>query len=533
MTTPLSSRALGLSLLLLGAALLSTPRATCAQSPVYIPLDDPVSALVDALVARGALPSLSAIERPYLAASVRTAIDSALARADRGAAPLAAPRRWYADAARSAARYAGDRPPADVTADSAVRRVGLDASAELDPFFTAQTTGRREIMLADKPGGGYPGADIRLAMQASNFAAVARLRIDRALRVDPEFAGKKDRSIASRMEDAYLGAQWRYVTLVSGRLSRNWGPGPIDGLQVGSYADSYDHLYFRLGVDALNLTSIVARLDDITLGRDTVAQRYFTAHRLGAHWRGLDAAATEAIVYGGPARGFEPSLANPASLLNLAQYDARQSLNVSYGFDLALRTTGRGLYAVQFLLDDFQLDKCGTNCKEPASTGLTLVAEAVPTGTNARAFGSYTRVTNLTYRTPTPWERYTYLGLGLGRGQSDYDELRAGIELAPPLGGPLRVYVAARRQGEGDYRLPFPVPAQYAATPAIFAGVVERVRRAGAQWTTTGRVAVTADVGYQRTTDADHVVGRSRNGFEGRVRVALLPALRFTRSVAP
>ncbi|HWE43484.1 MAG TPA: hypothetical protein VG432_13320, partial [Gemmatimonadaceae bacterium] len=432
-------------------------------------------------------------------------------------------------AARAASRYAG----AGTRGDSAAARTPppVVASAELDPFFTAQTTGHRELMLGDEPGGGYPGADIRLALGAGNFAAVSRLRLDRALRVDPEFAGKKDRATAARMEEAYLGGQWRYVTLVTGRVSRSWGPAPLDGLQVGSYADSYDHLYFRLGASGLNLTSIVARLDDISIGPDTVAQRYFTAHRIGVRWRGLDVAATEAIVYGGPARGFEPALANPASLLNLAQYTDHQSLNVSYALDLAYRTTGRGLYGAQFLLDDFQVDRCGTNCTEPSSIGLTVLAEAVPTGTMARAFGSYTRVNNLTYRAPNPWERYSYLGLGLGRGQSDYDELRAGLELAPPLGGPLRVYAATRRQGEGDYRLPFPRPVQYATTPAIFAGVVERVHRAGAQWSTSGRIALTADVGYDWTRNADHVAGRARNGFVGRARITLNPALAFARAL--
>jgi len=506
-------------------ALTVTSGIARAQSPVYIPIDDPASQLVDALVARGALPSLSAIERPYGAAAVRDAVDSALARADRAAVPLAAPRRWFVQASRAAARYAGP----GVSADSSLARTRVAASAEIDPFFTAQTTGHRELMIGDKPGGGYPGADIRFALGAGNLAAVSRLRLDRSLRADPEFAGKKDRATAARMEEAYLGAQWRYVTLVSGRVSRSWGPAPLDGLQVGSYADSWDHLYFRLGVPALNLTSIVARLDDITLGPDSVAQRYFTAHRVAARWRGFDVAATEAIIYGGRARGFEPSLANPASLLDLAQYTDHQSLNVSYGLDAAFRTAGRGLYAAQFLVDDFQVDNCGTNCTEPSSLGLTLVAEAVPTGTSARAFGSYTRVNNLTYRAPNVWERYTYLGVGIGRGQSDYDELRAGLELAPPLGGPFRLYAATRRQGEGDYRLPFPRPAQYAATPAIFAGVVEHVHRVAAQWSTSGRIALTADVGYDWTRNADHAAGRTRNGIVGRARITLDPAVIYSR----
>ena len=531
------------------AALVLAPRVAPAQRVAYIPLDDPAMATIDALVARGALRGLSSLDRPYYAAAVRDAAGDALFLDDGSGSKLAAPRSWYEQAMAAGERYAGPgmhlhdcegtfrgtiggdvtRGPCVVTVRRPVQPG--DASIELDPFVTAQTTGARELMLGAADHSVEPGADVRFALDAENVGAVARLRIDRALKRDPEFAGKKDRSVAARMEDAYINGRWRYVSLMTGRVARNWGAGPLDGLQVGSYADSYDHVYLRLGTDAVNLSSIVARLDDMRLGPDSIAQRYFTAHRLALRWRRLDLAASEAIVYGGVARGFEPSLANPLAVLNLAQYDARQSLNVNYALDLALRTARRGMYALQFLVDDFQVDKCNPNCKEPSSTGLTLLAEAVPTGTAARAFGSYTSVSNLTYRTPQPWERYSYLGVGLGRGQSDYDELRAGLELAPPLGGPLRLYAASRRQGQGDYRLPYPVPTQYATTPAIFAGVVEHVHRVGASWTTSGRVAVTADAGYDWMRDADHVPGRSRNGFVGRIRVALVPALSWAGSL--
>jgi hypothetical protein len=325
------------------------------------------------------------------------------------------------------------------------------------------------------------------------------------------------------MEDAYLSGRWRYAELSLGRVARNWGPAPLDGLQVGHYANSYDHLHLRLGVDALHLSTIVARLDDMSVGTDSVAQRYFTAHRLAVRWRRLELAASEAVVYGGIARGFEPSLANPLALLDVLQYTERQSLNVNYGLDVAWRTAAHGLYAGQLLVDDFQIDRCGTRCEEPSSIGYTVLAEGVPLARNTRSFASYTRVTNLTYRAASPWERYTSFDLSLGRGQSDYDEIRGGIELAPPLGGPLRLYGAYRRQGEGDYRTPFPSVAEIPTTPFIFAGVVTRVTRAGAQWTRSGRLSLTADVGYNWVSNVGHVSGRRDDGVEGRIRLSVAP----------
>jgi hypothetical protein len=491
---------------------------------------------VDALVARGALRRLSALERPYIAADVLVAIDSALAGGDAG---LVAPRAWYEEVRRVALRYAGASGSAvscaGATLQGSCTEVQPDSSAallagvSLTPYVTAQTTGRRELMIADGTGGAPPGADIRFALGSDVFAGVARLRLDRALKTDPEFTGKKDRSITARMQDAYLVARSRYALVSAGRVARNWGPAPLDGLQLGAYADTYDHLFVRLGVESLHLSSIIARLDDMTVGADSVAQRYFTAHRLTARWRQLEAAVGEAVVYGGISRGFEPSLANPFTLLDLLQYTERKSLNVNYALDLAWRPRARGFYSAQLLIDDFQLDKCGVQCTEPASVGYSLVADAVPFVGSARAFASYTRVTNLTYRSALPWERYASFDLSLGRGQSDYDEARAGVELAPPLGGPLRLYGAYRRQGEGDYREPVPAVSDNPSTPAIFAGVVTRVARAGAAWSRSGRVSWTADAGYNRVSNADHVQGRRRSGFEGRFRVSVTPLIAASR----
>lgn len=490
-------------------------RIAFAQGGAYVPLDDPAVPTIDALVARGALARLASLERPYRAADVRDAIDSALASAQRGAS-LVAPRAWYEAARVAVVRYAGASSRDDVV-----------VQASLTPFLTAQTSAGRELMLADTVDGLHPGLHVRLAGTFGNVSAVTRLRGDRALRDDPEYLGKKDRAVVARIEDAYVSARWRYVALDAGRMARNWGPPLLDGLQIGHYADSYDHLQLALGVEALHLTTIVARLDDMTLANasfdTTIAQRYMTAHRLTARWRGLEGAVAEQVVYGGPGRGFEPSLANPVSLLDLSQYSEGELLNVSYALDLAVRTGGRGFYAVQAMLDDFQVDDCGPQCEEPASWGFTATAEAMPLPLplHATGFAAYTRVTNLVYRTTSPWERVTFRDLSLGRGRADYDEARAGVELAPPLGGPLRLYGALRRQGEGDYRLPFPPPAANSQAPAIFAGTVTRVARVGAQWSLTGRLEGTADIGWQRVTNDRHQPGVTRSGFEGRVVVRI------------
>ena len=64
---------------LLCSALLA-PLSLRAQASPYVPIDDIAYKYVDALMVRGSLPALSALERPYTAGSIRAAADTALAR---------------------------------------------------------------------------------------------------------------------------------------------------------------------------------------------------------------------------------------------------------------------------------------------------------------------------------------------------------------------------------------------------------------------------------------------------------------------
>jgi hypothetical protein len=501
------------------AALPLTTSIARAQSSVYVPVDDIAYSFIDALAARGELAALSMLERPYTARQIAAAVAARRQAGERGAV-----RGWYEALDRALRRYA---PVADDTA-----RLSVQATAGVS--VSAQSSGRRELMLADATSGEYPAIFGRAQATVGPMVAAWRATADRRLRVDPDFAGSKKRWITGRVEDAYVAAQARYGEIFLGRQGRNWGPSPLVGLQLGPYAYSYDHVYARLGPERLHLSTAVARLDDDGEGPDpfspTLVQRYLAIHRLAWRWRRLEAAVAEAVLYGGPGRGFELAFANPLNVFMLAQYNEGKGGNVSYGFDLAYRSS-RGVYAGQLLYDDFQIDRCDPACNEPPSYGFSLTAEGVPLAGDYRGFASYTQVTNLAYRTPTAFERYTIDDLGIGRGFADYDEVRAGIDVgALPLrllsGATARVYAAYRRQGEGDYRLPYPTADEFASTPTLFQGVVTRVTRVAVQGAMQPAVAVSlsADVGYNLTRNADFVAGRRRSQVEGRVRVSFEPA---------
>ena len=501
--------------LAIALALGMTSREASAQASPLLPLDDVAYAWIDALMARGHLHGLSALERPYTVAAVRAALDSVRAQSPSVAVASLLERVERAAAKFDAGRAAPDAPFA--------------ARASAGLFATVQSSYTRELALGDDSSGVHPGGVLRLALRAGPMVAASRLAIDDRLQHDPLFTGRRDRAISGRAEDAYVAGQWRYGGIFFGRVARTLGPAPLTGLQLGATPYTYDHLHGRLGSHRLHLSTVVARLDREIVSPDSVAERWMAVHRLAGRVGAVELAMSEMMVWGGVARGLEFAYLNPLNFYDLSQYNETGDGNVSFAFDAAWRTR-RGTLGAQLLLDDFQIDECDTACDEPPSYGVTVTLEGAPLFGEQRWFASYTRVSNLAYRAPTSWERTAYRGVSLGRERSDYEEARLGLDLLLPAGITLRPYVSRRRQGEGDYRLPFPPPEEYAATPAFLAGTPIRVWRAGTSGAASlGWLELQGDVGVNRARDWGHEAGRSHSAFEGRVRISFEPdrALEF------
>jgi hypothetical protein len=501
----------------------AAPALVRAQASPYVPLGDVAYRYIAALQARGELRALSLLVRPYTVAQVRRALGPAAGEAGQARS------QWRVDLEHSLARWA---PPADAAAGSPAASDPW-ALAALNGGVTGQTSALRELMLADDSSGVWPGAAFRMTLGAGPVVAAVRLGIDERLKHDPEFAGSKTRSVTGRTDDAYVSGQWTYGELTFGRLARNWGPAAADGLQLGAYAYSVDHLYGKLGVPALNLSTVIARLNDMQFGGDSTMRRYLAIHRLGWRARGVEGSFAESVVYGGIGRPMEWPYLNPLNFYALSQYNEAKNGNVAFLADVAWRARGgrAGVWSAQVLLDDFQIDRCNPACKEPSSYGVTLSAEGLPLGGDQRLFGSYTRVSALTYGTPLPWETYQVNGVGIGRGFSDYDEVRGGIELAVPGLPPLRAYGAFRRQGEGDYRLPYPPVSAYPTVTGFLSGVVMKVARVGLSGGVAlpGGLIIDGDVGFNHATNALHVAGKTTSGAEGRITVTLEPGVLVRR----
>lgn len=525
-------RSLGLAITLACAGTLPVPASLLGQGTADIPLEDNAYSYIDALLARGILHSLSSLERPYSLADVRKALAHDEDRIDASrtltgyATALRRVLRKY-DAGSYDARLRRKAQPRDTSQTALLRyTVGVDA------YATGQTSSIREVMLDNGQRAVYPGADLRAIGEAGPVTAVFLPIVDGRLLNDPQFMIGNAPKDNARVQDAYLDARWPIAEVFFGRESRNWGPSDLDGLLLGHYAYSYDHLYARLGPRAVHLQILVARLNDMPLGGDTVAERFFTIQRLAVELHTFEIALSEAIVYGGPGQSFNPSYLNPLNVFWLTQNNESNSYNPAYTTDgknqYSLETAWRsrtfGSYALQLYLGDFQIRQasCLPLCSKPPSGGATGTIDGFPFFGQQRLFASYTIVSNLAYRNDNPYESYTEWGLGLGRGYSGYDEAKAGIDLAVIPAVPLKVYAAYRRQGQSNYLEVEPPADSLPTTPTIFSGIVSHIARLGVSGAiTVPYLEISGDIGVNHATNYNNVAGVTRTSLAGEIKVAL------------
>jgi len=405
-----------------------------------------------------------------------------------------------------------------VLGDLARRERGPWGRLDLHAGAAAASHARRDPLRAAGTGHATAAGGLALTLQFGGVVLATHPEFDSRLKYDPDYAGKKDRTIAGRNAEAYISAQWRYGELFLGSLDRNWGPSALEGLLVSPGPYSYDHLGVAVGTESFRLEALLTQLDDLPDTAGASNHRWWVAHRLVVRPPGRSTFALwEGTLVAGRDRALEPWYANVVNLGLLAQYDQGSSANSLIGADAELWIHRIRAFA-QVLIDDVQIDRAAAGDREPASYGFTVGAQGGAGPAAWTAF--YSRVTNLAYRTPSPPETVMRRGVGLGRNFSDYDQLtlRTSVVLGP--GVLLTPEATLLRQGQGDFRLPYPAVAAYDSTPTFLAGVVERTVRLalGAQWH-GGGLSIIADGGAHLIRNAGHVAGRNVTQWVGSVGV--------------
>ncbi len=469
--------------------------AVAQQASPYLPLHHWSTPYLEHFIARGVMADPTPLTRPWREADVLTALGGM-------------------DTTRLSA---GERRVVRrLTTELTHTEEGPAVRVDGDVGAAAATHARRDPLRAAGTGHATASGGLDLTFYWGSVVAGTHPYFDTRLKYDPDFFGKKDRIIAGRNAEAYVAGQWRYGEVFFGSLDRNWGPGPVDGLLISANPYSYAHFAVTLGTPRFHIEGLLTQLDDLPDSVGTPIHRYIVAHRLLIRPPGATTVALwEGSILAGVNRTLEPWYANILDLGLLAQYDEGTPSNSLLGFDLDTRVHRAHLFA-QVLLDDIQVDKGGAGNTEPPSYGITLGAQG---GLGPAAWtGFYTQVANLTYRTPNPAETVMRRGVGLGRNFSDYDQLTVRASVVTGPGVLLSPEVTVLRQGEGDFRQPYPPTAAYDTTPRIFVGVVERtLRLATALDWRAGPWQLHADGGAHVIGNYQHVSGATKTKFVGSV----------------
>ena len=485
------------ALLVCLAAVLPSSVVAQGASP-YVPLHHWAMPYVEHLIARGALADPTPLSRPLHADDLVRALEAADTTH-----LTAAERRIVRDI------LADLRPPA-------TERPWLRVNGEVTGAGASHA--RRDPLRAAGPSHATAAGGLDLQLALGHVMLVTHPYFDTRLKYDPDYFGKKDRFIAGRNAEAYGDVRFGLGEVFFGSVDRNWGPSTVEGLLVSPSPYSYDHLALTLGTSRLQLQGLLTQLDDLNDATGTANHRYFVVHRLLYRPSGATALALwEGEIIAGPARQLEPAFANVLNLGLLVEYDQNTNVNSLLGFDFATRVGRTHLFA-QILIDDFQIDRSTQADSEPPSYGLTAGVQTDVRGIAWTAF--YTQVANLTYRTPNPAETVERRFVGLARNFSGYDQLtlRAGVLVGP--GVLVAPEATLLRQGQGDFRLPYPPVAAFGSTPTLFSGVVERTVRLalGANWD-RGPLGLAGNGGVHFIHNAGHVTGASDTKFVGGIAV--------------
>ncbi len=471
--------------------------AASQEASPYLPVSHRSTPYIDHLIATGRIADPSPLSRPLKVQDVVRALEAVVSTVVTGS-------EWAV--VKLIRSELGRRAPTPA------------ARLDLHAGVTASSHSRRDPLREAGPGHATLAGGAALTLHFGPTVLVTHPYFDTRLKWDPDYFGKQDRVIAGRAAEAYVSAQWRYGEVFFGSADRNWGPRIAEGLLVSPSPYSYDHFAARVETDAVALDGLVTQLDDLVDTSGTTNHRYFIAHRVTVRPRGNTTLSLwEGTLVAGPDRQLEPWFVNIFTLGILQQYDQGAQANNLLGLDITTRIKRSQLFA-SVLVDDIQVDKQTAGDREPPSYGFTLGAQGGIGRLGWTAF--YTQVSNLAYRTPNPAEALARRNVGLGRNFSDYDQLTLRASVLAGPGVLLEPEVTLLRQGEGDFRLPYPTVAQFDSTPTLFAGVVERtLRLALAGRVARGRWMVSGDGGVHLTSNAGHVTGADRTRWVGRIAV--------------
>ena len=300
-------------------------------------------------------------------------------------------------------------------------------------------------------------------------------------------------------------------------LSRDevsWGADRQRGLLFSGSAPCFDMLALGYKAGPVAFTSFHSKLrGDYGEDTDGEVQRFVSAHRLEVLVGDrISLGVSEAVLYGGHYRTFEPVYINPLTIFYADQWNSGWNDNILVAGDFALLFPQCAEIRGEMMVDDFQYD-FGS---EPHEFGAGLSVTAInPLQRGASLLGaSYYHIRNQTYGHFVTWNRFIQEGEVMGYDDGpDGDRLELWVTFARPESMQWKAQYHRRRKGEGQAsdiqkekgpRVDFP------------SGTVETSNRLEIElaWRPSHVWVLEVGGSYHRTRNKDHVEGVEDDGWD-------------------
>jgi hypothetical protein len=299
----------------------------------------------------------------------------------------------------------------------------------------------------------------------------------------------------------------------------SWGTDRRVGLLFSGAAPVLDMLSVAYRRGPLAFTAFHSRLrrwpgeeteDDI--------RRYVAAHRLEFLPNPkISFAVSEAVVYGGRDRSFEPGYLNPLIIFYASQWNSGQNDNILFSGDFSVLIPRVVEIKGEVMVDDFQYD-FGTEPHEFAAGARVAAVNPLRPGTSLLG-ASYYHVRNQTYGHFVAWNRFVNEGRVMGYPDGpDGDRVDAWLSLAVPETMLWRLDFGMKRRGEGRAtddqdptgpRVKFP------------SGTVEATRWAGLElaWRAASPLVISGRGAFSHTSNLENREGADESGWDVSVNI--------------
>ena len=387
--------------------------------------------------------------------------------------------------------------------------------------------------------------------------------LDTRLDENPKYLGKTQSGYASYSEQAYGLLSHKGFQFKLGRDFIRWGVGRDATLLVSDFSRpmdmfsasfssryfkfsyftaSLDPSFFEVGgqkyaVGSRQLTVCnpvqTARLPSVGQGsplRSDRQNRYLTAHRLEIRpWKYLYISLSESILYGGSNFSYDLAYLNPFLFYHGVQLNGPNGGNTIGSINFAFMPK-RGIFIYgDLMIDDIQIEKTGPGDLEPNEVGYIIgVNVADPMGIfGLDVYGEYTRITNRTYNTLQPWEKWLHRNQPIGHFLgNDFDRTIAGFNYWPRPQYRFSIEHEKRRRGEGRIEKPFDTPWMDVPIGEDYhepfpTGVVEKsnIFRLETTWHPRWWLRVFGMLSYWDIENKDNANGEDTGYWEGRFRI--------------